>query len=58
MEKEFSKCPHGLTQQCPEIANQIMMKILALHSSEDITLETIEEVNELCRNCELFEVRE
>ena len=58
MGNDFSSCQHGLTQQCPEIASQIMAKILTLPPNDDIPLDTIETVNELCRNCASFDTKQ
>jgi hypothetical protein len=58
MDKVFINCRYAFTQQCPEINGPLIKEILLKLPIKDITSDTVEALNELCRNCDSFEVKQ
>ena len=56
--KDIDTCQHGLKPQCPEITNPIVVDFLALVKNLAITVESIDEINEVCKNCNSFEAKQ
>ncbi len=56
--KDIDTCKFGLKPQCPEINKPIMVGFLALVKELAITVESIDEINEICSNCDSFTPKE
>jgi len=56
--KDIDTCQHGLKPQCPEITNPIVVDFLALVNNLAITVESIDTINEVCKDCDSFEVKQ
>ncbi len=56
--KDIDTCQHGLKPQCPEITNPIVVDFLALVKKLAITVESIDAINEVCKNCNSFEAKQ
>jgi hypothetical protein len=56
--KDIDTCKHGLKPQCPEITNPIVVDFLALVKNLAITVESIDAINEVCKNCNSFEAKQ
>lgn len=55
---DIDTCQYGLKPQCAEITNSIMIDFLASVKNYDITVESINVINELCSNCTSFTAKE
>ncbi len=56
--KDIDTCQHGLKPQCPEIKNLIVVDFLALVKKLAITVESINAINEVCKDCDSFEAKQ
>ncbi|MDH4027624.1 MAG: hypothetical protein OEU95_02175 [Nitrospirota bacterium] len=55
---DIDTCQHGLKPQCPEINNPIMVDFLESVKKLAITVESIDAINEVCRDCNSFEAKQ
>ncbi len=55
---DIDTCQHGLKPQCPEITNPIVVDFLALVKNLAITVESINAINEVYKNCNSFEAKQ
>ena len=56
--KDIDTCKHGLKPECSEINNPIMVDFLELVKNLAVTVEAINEINEVCKSCSSFEPKQ
>jgi len=56
--KDIDTCKHGLKPQCPEITNPVVIHFLELVKNLAVTVDAIEEINEVCKRCDSFEEKQ
>ena len=55
---DIDTCQHGLKPQCPEFLNPIMIDFLALVDDKTVTMESIDALNAMCKDCTSFTPKE
>ena len=56
--KDIDTCQHGLKPECPQITHPIMAHFIGLIENLAITVDSINEINELCEDCNSFTPKE